>query len=406
MSKQTETSLLISTSELGFYQQLLKGLAGYEVTGSRIRKALQTAHAFRQIDQVKELARTLLCFPIKEYRLIGQYYLAWCDCRQRQYCTESLESIIDQTRTYKTQALLSRAAMEGYQGHIESELYFYIEALKAACTLSERIEAARCVAIVKAQEGFHGSALKDIESLLPLRRYAEPLVYFSLLNSYAVELTEVNRTEEARIISRVVLASPFAPAYPEWQETGMELGVIGCKEPRSFVSLKTDVEWKPAPPKPTEPKKEKKTAKIISFPKLQEAPPPEKPERVTTQELREMTPDEKRELILAALRSDTIMPGEYNRLMFMFGLIKSDAATNILDLEDDAVLDDLMVDWANLVEPEKLAAVLSTLRDCEDDRRRTDLIDRMIRKAFENSRTCGISESEWRLKVECRLPEK
>jgi hypothetical protein len=119
-----------------------------------------------------------------------------------------------------------------------------------------------------------------------------------------------------------------------------------------------------------------------------------------------MTSSEKRELILAALRTDTISESEYNRMIFMLGLVESGPATNILDLEDETILNDLMIDWSHLVEPEQLAAVLSTLRDCEDDMRRADLIDRMIRKVFEYSQTCGLTESEWRLKVECRLPEK
>jgi hypothetical protein len=93
-------------------------------------------------------------------------------------------------------------------------------------------------------------------------------------------------------------------------------------------------------------------------------------------------------------------------MIFMVGLLESGPATNILDLENEAVLNELIIEWANLIEPEQLAAVLSTLRDCEDSMRQRDIIDRMIRKVFEYSQTCGITESEWRLKVECKLPKK
>ncbi len=57
-----------------------------------------------------------------------------------------------------------------------------------------------------------------------------------MLNSYAVELGEAGRIEEAANISKIVLASPFAFAYPEWRETGQELALKGYKS-RSVISV-------------------------------------------------------------------------------------------------------------------------------------------------------------------------
>ena len=37
------------------------------------------------------------------------------------------------------------------------------------------------------------TALEDLEKLLPLLRYAEPLSHFTTMNSYAVELSETGR---------------------------------------------------------------------------------------------------------------------------------------------------------------------------------------------------------------------
>jgi hypothetical protein len=93
-------------------------------------------------------------------------------------------------------------------------------------------------------------------------------------------------------------------------------------------------------------------------------------------------------------------------MIFMVGLLESGPATNIIDLENEAVLNELIIEWANLIEPEQLAAVMSALRDCDDSMRQRDIIDRIIRKAFEYSQTCGLTESEWRLKVERKLPKK
>ena len=96
---------------------------------------------------------------------------------------------------------------------------------------------------------------------------------------------------------------------------------------------------------------------------------------------------------------------DYDRLMDMIGLLESGPADKTLDLEDDKILDDVAVVWSNNVEPEAFAAVLSALRDCDDDLRRNGIIDRMIHVAFEQTLLCTVTEEEWRRKVERRLPK-
>jgi hypothetical protein len=70
--------------------------------------------------------------------------------------------------------------------------------LKASPTISEYIDLSKALAVLKAQDGYHERAIADMENLIPLIRHAEPLVYYELLNSYAVELAEVGRKSEAR----------------------------------------------------------------------------------------------------------------------------------------------------------------------------------------------------------------
>ena len=215
------------------YQQLFTGVASYEALGKRILSQIKTAHAFRQVEQVRELARILINIPIKEYRLIAQYYLVWCKCREYEYPATTLERIIEQSQTYKTKALFSRGAIEWYKGKNETALYFYKEALKTSPTISEYVDLSRTIGVLKATEGFHKSALKDLENLEPLIRHVEPRLYYDFLNSYAIELGEAGRKHEAHNISRIVINSPFAFAYPEWQDTANEL-----KEPnRSLVII-------------------------------------------------------------------------------------------------------------------------------------------------------------------------
>jgi hypothetical protein len=233
MSKDTANNLFIDSSMRRFYQHLFKGIASFEELGNRIIREIRAAHAFRQVEQVRELSSVLVNLPIREYQLIGQYYFVWYKCRKLQYDSDALERIIDQTRTHRTKALISRAALEGYQKNIESEFYFYKEASKSQPTVSESIDILKSIAVIKAKEGFHKLALKELENLMPIIRHAEPLIYFDVLNSYAVELGEAGRKDEARNISSIVLASPFAPVYPEWQETARDL-----REPnRSFIAI-------------------------------------------------------------------------------------------------------------------------------------------------------------------------
>jgi AraC-like DNA-binding protein len=235
VSKLTETSLLIGSSWPAFYQRLFVGAASYQELGNRLIREIKTAHAFRQVDRVRELARILIGIPIKEFQLIGQYYLVWCKCRELEYHPAVLERIAEQTQTYKTQALMSRGTFEMAKGNPEPALYFYTEGLKSFPHISDYIELTRTIAVLKAEEGFHRSALKDLENLAPIIKHAEPRLYYDYLNSYAVELLTADRLYESEAMSRITVSSPFGRFYPEWQETFSE--VAAKRKSRSTVAI-------------------------------------------------------------------------------------------------------------------------------------------------------------------------
>jgi AraC-like DNA-binding protein len=136
-----------------------------------------------------------------------------------EYNGEVLERIIEQTQTHKAQALLSRGTFEVSQGNPERALCFYTEGLRTSPAISAYIGLARAIAVLKAQEGFHKSALRDMENLIPLIDDAEPRLYFDFLNSYAVELIEAGRFREAEPVAALAVSSHFGPYYPEWRET-------------------------------------------------------------------------------------------------------------------------------------------------------------------------------------------
>ena len=404
MSRDTDKNFFIVSSVPQFYQYLLKGVANFEELGNHVIKQIKAAHAFREVEQVRGLSSLLLSIPIKEYQLIGRYYLHWCGYRNHEYDIATLEIIIDHTQTYKAQALLSRGAFEYDNRRIHEALYFLAEALKTRPDVSEYIAISIAIAVAKAADGFHHLALADMERLLPIIKHAEPRLYFDFLNSYAVELGEAGRKDEARNISHIVLASPFIHAYPEWRETSQDL-----KEPdRSLVAV-ASIEPEPLEIEATElhhAGEPEQPSTVLAFPTLKEAPRPHKPDPLTPQELAELTDDDKKELILAALKSGAVRGDDYDKLMCMVGLLKSGPADKILDLENEAVLDDIAVIWPMQVGAEEFAGFLSALRDCDDILRLKDILDRIIRKVYHETQECGLSEEEWRLRVERRLPEK
>jgi hypothetical protein len=288
MSKETAKNRLIVSSRPALYQQLLSGINNYEQLAARMLGQIKTAHAFRQTEKVRELSRILINIPIKEYQLIAQYYLVWCRCRDFDFHDHVLERIAEQSYSYRTQALISRAAFDFYRGKFEGALRFYAESLKARPTISEYLSAVKGIAVIKSLEGFGRSALNDLENLTPLLRYANPIVYYDMLNSYAVELGEAGREDEGRNIMHHVLASPFAHAYPEWRETAEDLRPAR----RSFVALSSvpyNILTLPEREPGQRPSLELNLARVFNFAKLKQKIVKEKQDKNLARQLDNMS---------------------------------------------------------------------------------------------------------------------
>jgi hypothetical protein len=268
---------------------------------------------------------------------------------------------------------------------------------------SIRLEAQHGMAVLLAIQGEHKHALKNLEQFLPLAQIInrDTPLYYDYLNSFAVELNDSGRTEEARNIINLVLSTPYVSHYLNWLDTGKE---IDRKSYRSSMMSMPKVRFeKPRPEQKHESKPQ--TSGVLPFRPLKEAPEPKMPDKLSPQEMRELSLIEKRDLILAAIRAGQMSEFEYDKLIVAVGLLKDGPAEKILDLEDEETLDDIAVIWAVHIGPDTLAGVLSALRDCHDSLRRNEIIDRMIKKAFQQTHLSGLTEEAWRLRVECRLPE-
>lgn len=238
MNKPTKSNLFISPSLVSTYHQLVAGIEDYTELGLRIMERIKAAHAFRQVDTVRELARLLINLPIKEYRLIASYYLVWCQCRESVFDKDTLEEVIELSRTYKAKALLFRGSFEICDGEYEKALFFYSESLKANPGVSDLLLALKSIAVIKSLEGFRESAIKDLASLVPLLKHADPFVHYDVLNSYAVVLKDSNRWEDAGKVARVVVSSPFGPYYQEWRETLAKIDQRAKKRSTVYVHVR------------------------------------------------------------------------------------------------------------------------------------------------------------------------
>jgi tetratricopeptide (TPR) repeat protein len=232
MSKQTAASFFMRSPFLAksaeLYQVLLCGIDNYRQLGCRLVQLAEQAHAFRQFDQVKEIAFMLSNIPLKDYQAVGNYFLAVATNRKgrgdQDEARRLFELAVDTAPdVYKVKATSSLGALSVRRGDMDAAFDHYQEAIRTGKLSADSLHAIKAISVLKAMEGRHAQAIKDLESILPVMKYAPAHIYFDTLNSYAVELGEVGRKQEARHVARAVLASPFAFAYPEWRETAKEL---------------------------------------------------------------------------------------------------------------------------------------------------------------------------------------
>src|SRR5207302_5183093 len=172
-------------------------------------------HAFRRVGKVREYGQVLSRIPSKDYQAIGHYFLAVATHRKGKgdwhEARRLFELAVDTAPdAYKVKATLALGSLSLRRNDFDSAFCYYQETIKAGKLSVAGLHAIKAISVLKAMEGSHTQAVKDLESILPVIKYAPPHIHLDILNSYAVELSEVGRKDEARNIMRLVLASPFA----------------------------------------------------------------------------------------------------------------------------------------------------------------------------------------------------
>ena len=242
----------------GLYQQLAwkiaSGISGKHALhelGKRLVVLAEHAHAFRQMDALENISQVLMNSPVpRVYKAVGQYYQAVCIHRfgrgNLDRAAHLIEAVAEDAMPgYRVRAMQSLGSNLIRQGDYRNALSLYREAARFAycnrlydayATLGTQ----KMVAVLSSSDGDHDGALVLLEQLLPLARTvrrSHPHVYYDYMNSLAVELCEVGRLEEAAGISRIVLSSPFAPAYAEWHETSNDIASKGRRLSRATIAF-------------------------------------------------------------------------------------------------------------------------------------------------------------------------
>ncbi len=235
-----------------FYQQVItsitKGIRRKHIeteVGNRLIALAEQSYALRQMDIVWQASSFLLA--LIGYEDIGRYYGALCLHQSKRFAEAgtALESLVDKLPpAFRSKSLVALSATFGERGDFQSFLSLCVEAGKASVSHScydpqAFITSQRNIAVFKSIHGDHRRASNDLEKMLPFAYSIgrqQPYLLYEHLNSLAVEYTEIGRLHEAGNLSQIVLASPFAFAYPEWRETRQELALRGYKS-RSSVPV-------------------------------------------------------------------------------------------------------------------------------------------------------------------------
>jgi len=227
-----------------FYQQiahlLVKGVYDNQLfckLADIVLKVAHHAYTLRQADIIEQASQILLNLPLShEYQNIGLYYYAISiekQGRRAEACVLLERVAAKAPLRFRARATHMLGLFTHAQGDFNGALSLYVEASRIAasencCDPQTIVNTQQNIAILKSMDGDHRRAITDLENIFPLVRtvaVSDPYKYYHFLNSFAVELIEVGRFDEAQNVCKIVLASPYAFAYPEWRETNNDISL-------------------------------------------------------------------------------------------------------------------------------------------------------------------------------------
>ena len=160
------------------------------------------------------------------FDVVGDYYqsLFLHKTGQKHEAYEKLERVRQElTGHYADKAALMLSGIQEIDHDLDESLKLRFDLVKSE-HLSVVIESAIGIAAILGPRGEHDKAIEYLEGVLPLipKLGDVPLAY-DTYNSYATELAEVGRIEEASKVITPVILSPYTAFYPNWPETEKEI---------------------------------------------------------------------------------------------------------------------------------------------------------------------------------------
>src|SRR5437867_2997068 len=257
-SFQRSAGLETQASSVGLWQRIAETLIHGVYTehaltdfASKLTCLAEHAYSARQLDVVGRVGELLFRLPLsRQSESIGLYYQALNLNRGGRGDTIHAESLFEKVADSASLKYVARAMVAlGINAVAAADYKTALSHYREATLLLTRDRildpvtlymTRRMTAVVRAMTGDHRRAVADLERIFPLARLAssqQPYAYYDYMNTLAVELGEVGRLEQASRASGITLASPFAPAYPEWLETFDEIRVKQQRASRSIVSV-------------------------------------------------------------------------------------------------------------------------------------------------------------------------
>jgi tetratricopeptide (TPR) repeat protein len=424
----------------GLYQHitfaLIKGTYKKQLddVGNELIAMADHAMALRQSDVVERISEILINGPLsREYHNIGQYYRA-LSVKGRvgiPAVNALLEGVASSTATplrYRARALQAIGGNHFDSGKTTEGLHFFLEAghtasPKHGCDLLTATLSPWMIAVIRSIKGDHRGALTDLQKLFPFVRLIAPdypHYYYAYFNARAVELGELNRIEEAQNASRIALTSPFTHQHLEMQITASDIEQKARRASRSVVAInRKGIQLEVHTGEETSEKTSNQQAPLTM------GNEPSDPGNKLLLFRRRAFKSNKEPLYshLEATQSKLTLAQKRSRVIDIVHNLDEEALDRLLEfaselddqpaqprrpreinLEERGNLEMLISLWTTGdLNIDDHVAVLSALRDCDDNLRRKNIINLMISYMFRFTQERMEGEHFWRKRVEAQL---
>jgi hypothetical protein len=215
---------------------VFKAAKNIEEQARALIRLAELAYGARDFAALDEFSQALFAIPFKPAQKAATYYRAVL--LKRAGLLDTSAAMLQTINAPR--ALHTLGTIEECQGNWTEAARLHVEAMRSARDIDPFAfsSAGFQLAVLHSFEGNHAAALASFESLWPIVQVAaaaHPHLYPLWCNALAVEFTELGRVQEARAASAVATASPFARAYPEFQETAAE--ITEQRSSRAIVSV-------------------------------------------------------------------------------------------------------------------------------------------------------------------------